>query len=483
MYNIDGGSEFMNIIGRNKEKQKLDKLIVSNKPEFLVVFGRRRVGKTYLIKNYFKEEFSFYSTGVKNLNTKDEIRLFFNSLQKYGSQAKKCPKDWFSAFALLEELLESKQVKKVTHKRKRVIFLDEIPWMDSPKSNFKAALDFFWNSYASTKEDILLIICGSATSWILDNITSDTGGFYNRITERMQLFPFTLKECEEFLNNNNINWSKEIIMQCYMVFGGVPFYLNLLDANLSLHQNINDLVFTEGGSLYYEYDELMASLFKNHQLHNKIINVLGQHHNGLLRGELIKSENLPNGEPLTKALKELEECGFIRKYTNYLKAKNDSLIQLVDPFTLFCIEYKKKNDINNWLTLFNTPKYHNWCGYAFEILVLNHLPQIKEFLGISGIETKQFAFISKNLDQKAQIDLIIDRRDGIINLCEMKFTNTDFVIDKDYYQKIINKINVFQKESKTKSAILTTFITSERLKQNKYSSICNINIEGTELFR
>lgn len=473
----------MNIIGRNIEQKKLERLVLSRKPEFLVVYGRRRVGKTYLIKNYFKEEFSFYSTGVKNIKIKEELKIFYTALKKYSYKGSNTPKDWFEAFSMLEELLESNEVRKVTTQRKRIIFLDEIPWMDTPKSNFKSALDYFWNSYASTKENLLLIVCGSATSWILDNITSDKGGFYNRVTEKIQLLPFSLKECEDFLISNNIKWSKKTIMECYMVFGGIPYYLNLLDGNLSLHQNINDLLFIEGGSLYYEYDKLMSSLFKNHELHSQIISVLGKHHNGVLRNDLINTYKLQDGAPLTKALKELEECGFIRKYTNYFKNKNDSLFQLIDSFTLFCIEFKNKNNFNNWLSNINTPKYHNWCGYAFEILALNHIKQIKEYLGISGIESKQFAYISKLKEKGAQIDLIIDRKDDVINLCEMKYTNNNFVIDKEYCEKIQNKLNVFASESKTKSSILITFITSEKLKQNEYSNICNINIEGEDLFR
>ena len=473
----------MNIIGRNIEQKKLERLVLSQKPEFLVVYGRRRVGKTYLIKNYFKEEFSFYSTGVKNIKTKEELKIFYTALKKYGYKGSNTPKDWFEAFSMLEELLESNEVRRVTPQRKRIIFLDEIPWMDTPKSNFKSALDYFWNSYASTKENLLLIVCGSATSWILDNITSDKGGFYNRVTEKIQLFPFSLKECEDFLISNNIKWSKKTIMECYMVFGGIPYYLNLLDGNLSLHQNINNLLFIEGGSLYYEYDQLMSSLFKNHELHNQIIAVLGKHHNGVLRNDLINTYKLQDGAPLTKALKELEECGFIRKYTNYFKNKNDSLFQLIDPFTLFCIEFKSKNNINNWLSNISTPKYHNWCGYAFEILVLNHIKQIKEYLGISGIESNQFAYISKLKEKGAQIDLIIDRKDGVINLCEMKYTNNNFIIDREYSEKIQNKLNVFVAESKTKSSILITFITSEKLKQNEYSNICNINIKGEDLFK
>ena len=473
----------MNIIGRNKEQNKLERLVSSKKPEFLVLYGRRRIGKTYLIKNYFKEEFSFYSTGVKNIKLRDELKIFYTSLQRYGCKSKHAPKDWFEAFGLLEELLESDTVKRVTSQRKRVIFLDEIPWMDSPKSNFKAALDYFWNSYASTKDDLLLIVCGSATSWIIDNITSDKGGFYNRVTEKMQLFPFSLKECEEFLTSNNIDWSKKTIMECYMAFGGIPFYLNLIEGSLSLHQNINNLLFVEGGSLYYEYDNLMSSLFKNHELHNKIIAVLGKHHNGVLRNDLINSYHLQDGAPLTKALKELEECGFVRKYTNYLKNKNESLYQLIDPFTLFCIEFKDKNTVSNWLSNINTPKYHNWCGYAFEILVLNHIKQIKDYLGISGVESNQFAYISKGKDKGAQIDLVIDRKDGVINLCETKYTNDNFAIDKEYSEKIQNKLNAFSLDSKSKSALLITFITSDKIKQNEYSNICNINIVGADLFR
>lgn len=472
----------MNILGRNKEQKQLDRAVQSNKPEFLVVYGRRRIGKTYLIKNYFKDEFSFYTSGVDKLKTKEEIKVFYNALKMYGCNEKSIPNDWFEAFDLLRNLLESKAVKRVTSKRKRVIFLDEIPWMDTPKSNFKAALDYFWNTYASTKDDILLIVCGSATSWVIENIIKDTGGFYNRLTDKIHLFPFSLGECESFLSSNNIKWSKETIIQCYMIFGGVPYYLNLLDNTLSLAQNVNNLVFLEGGTLYNEYYELMSSLFKNHELHSQIISALGNHHNGLLRNDLINKYKLQDGAPLTRALRELEECGFIRKYNNSIKSKNDSIIQLVDPFTLFCIEYKEKNEIQNWLTVFNTSKYHSWCGYAFEILVLNHVQKIKEILGVSGVESNQYALSLRNHDRSSQIDLIIDRKDGIINLCEMKYSNSPYVITKSDSENLYKKLEMFQKYSNTKSSVLITFITSGELKQNEYSDVVQISIRGDMLF-
>ena len=473
----------MNIIGRSLEMAKLDKAISSNKPEFIVTYGRRRVGKTFLIRKYFKDEFTFYATGANNLNTKEELMLFFRSLKKYGCTEKKAPKDWFDAFLYLENLLESENIKRVTSQRKRVIFLDEVPWMDTPRSNFKVALDYFWNTYASTKDDIVLIICGSATSWIIDNIISDYGGFYNRVTDRIHLLPFTLKECEDFLISNNINWSRDIIIQCYMVFGGIPFYLNLLDNKLSLHQNINNLIFNEGGTLYNEYNDLMASLFKKHELHSKIINALGNHHNGLLRTVLTKEYQLPDGEPLTKALNELEACGFIRKYTNYFKSKNDAVFQLIDPFSLFCIKFKEKKEVSNWLSIYNKSEYNIWCGYAFEILVLNHVSQIKEYLGISGIESRQYAFLSKNNKKDAQIDLVIDRNDGVVNLCEMKYSKVEYAINKNEKEKIENRIETFIEESKTKSAVLMTLIVSSKLKTNLHSNVCNIIVEGNQLFR
>ena len=472
----------MKIIGRKREKDELMMCLNSKRPEFVVVYGRRRVGKTFLIKEFFNNRFSFYATGLTDEKTAGQLRAFNASLMEYGSQARDLPKDWFDAFARLRELLESENVYRDPVSSKRVIFIDELPWLDTARSDFKSALDYFWNSWASAQEDLVLIACGSATSWIINNLLNGRKGFHNRVTKRIRLMPFTLKECEELYVLNNVVMTKSQMIESYMVFGGIPYYLNLLDSRLSLAQNVNELCFREYGDLRAEYHELFHSLFKNPGKHMSILEELAGKQEGLMRTELAKVKAIGGGSMLTKDLRELEECGFIRKFKNFTKAENDALYQLTDPFTLFSIHFMNNRKISSWNEFINTPGYNAWRGNSFEIVCINHADQIKALLGISGIDTQEFAWRSNDPDRRAQIDLIIDRKDGVINLCEIKYTNEPFVLDQDEHDKIINRLEAFRKESGTQKAIHITLISGNGHKRNKYSGILQNVISGEELF-
>ena len=469
----------MNIIGRKKEQEVLEKLSNSNKPEFLVVYGRRRVGKTYLIKQYFNNKFSFYATGLLNQNMKGQLLAFNNSLINSGYGDKSAIKTWFEAFNRLINLIESENIKRDSKTNKIVIFLDETPWLDTPKSDFKSALDYFWNSYASTNPDILLIVCGSATSWIVNNILTDKGGFYNRITKKMLIMPFTLSECNQFYKENNILFSNKQVIESYMIFGGIPYYLDLLDKRISLAQNVDELLFKENGELHYEYAHLFSSLFKKSNKHLAIVNELSKRKYGMTRNELSSIDSIGGGSTLTITLSELEECGFIRKYHDYKSSKNNPLYQLIDPFVLFANEFIKNEKIDSWMEYINTPSYYSWCGYSFEIVCLNHIEKIKELLGISGVSSNNYSFRGNYNNKGAQIDLVIDRKDDVINICEMKYSNGLFEIDKDYEEALMNKINVFRNVTKTKKALRLTLVTNEGLSHNKYSDIVinEINFE------
>ena len=249
------------MVGRKEEIKILEDCSESNKPEFLALYGRRRVGKTYLIKEFFHETFSFYATGVQNGNTKEQLKAFRESLIKYGDEERSIPNDWFEAFSRLQKLLEKDDVRRDYRAGKRVIFLDELPWMDRARSDFKSALDYFWNAWGSAKKDVFLIVCGSATTWVIKNIINDTGGFYNRITKQIHLLPFSLNECEQFLLQNNIEFTRKQIVESYMVFGGIPYYLDYFDRRYSIEQNIDILFFRENSPFKYEFKTLFSSLF------------------------------------------------------------------------------------------------------------------------------------------------------------------------------------------------------------------------------
>lgn len=472
----------MDIIGRKREQDTILHCLQSERPEFLVVYGRRRVGKTYLIKEYFNNQFSFYATGVANIKTKEQLRIFGRELTAHGSKHAGSLANWFDAFDYLKELLESDNVKRDPVSGKRVVFLDELPWMDTARSDFKSALDYFWNSWGSTQSDLLLIVCGSATFWIINNIFGDKGGLYNRVTMHIHLMPFSLRECEELMAANNISMSRAQVIESYMVFGGIPYYINLFDRRLSLAQNIEELLFKETGALYHEYDQLFSSLFRHPQKHMAIINAMSKRKSGTTRTELAKEKDIGDGEPLTKALKELEECGFIRKYKNYAKKKQGYYFQIVDSFVLFYLQFLKDQKINSWTSYIHTPGYYAWAGNAFEMVCLNHIAQIKQALGISGVESMEYSWRSKMSDPGAQIDLLIDRKDSVINICEMKYTMDEYVIDADYEKQLRTKLAVFSRETSSRKSLHLTMITANGLRHNAYSGIVQNELTAEDLF-
>lgn len=471
------------MVGRKKEQNILEDCLTSKRSEFVVVYGRRRIGKTYLVKKYFNEIFSFYTTGLANENTKEQLKVFNKNLLEYGSKEKKCPSDWYEAFDRLKKLLIADSVKRDSLSGKKVVFLDELPWMDTARSNFKSALEYFWNSWGSTQDDILLIVCGSATSWIIDNLLVNKGGFYNRITRQIHLLPFTLQECEELFKENGMAMTREQIVECYMIFGGIPYYINCLDKRLSLAQNIEELLFKNTGQLYYEYDRLLSSLFKKYDKHSAIIEFLAKRKSGVLRTELACDPKIGDGEPLTKALNELEQSGFIIKHKNYIKEKSGLYYQLVDPFILFYYRFLKEKVHESWLNYINTPGYYAWTGISFELVGLLHINQIKQSLGITGVECGVYAWRSKNSKPGAQVDMILDRKDGIIDLCEMKFTENPYEIDVSYESNLKNKMLTFITETSCKKAVHIILISMNGLKPNIHSGVVTKEITAEDLFR
>jgi len=471
----------VHIIGREREKDTIAKCLESKKPEFLVVYGRRRVGKTYLIREFFHEKFSFYSTGIPDEKTRNQLKAFNESLKNYGDDTRTIPKDWFEAFRRLRRILESGEVYRDVSSGKKVVFFDEVPWMDTARSDFKSAFDFFWNSWGSVQEDLLLIVCGSATSWIISNILNDRGGFHNRITRQIHINPFNLGECRQFYQDNGFVMNRDQMIESYMIFGGIPYYLNLLDNRLSLAQNVDSLIFDEGGDLHYEYDNLFKSLFRNPGNHVKIIETIAGRKRGLQRSEIAEKSGVANGEVLTKAIRELEQCGFIRQFKSITTSQNGSFYQVTDPFVLFCLYFRSRKE-KSWQSFNKSPDYYTWRGYAFETVCLSHIPQIKSALGISGIDSNEYSWKSKKKQGGAQIDLLIDRRDDVINLCEMKCTDKAYEVTSDYRKNLINKVNTFTEEVHPKKSVHITLITSNGYKRNEYSDVIQNEVGPDSLF-
>ena len=473
----------MNIIGRTREQDVIAGCLKSKRAEFLVVYGRRRVGKTFLIREFFNGRFSFYTTGIPDERTRNQLKAFNESLAFYGDETRKIPSDWFEAFRRLRMILEDKSIWRDPSSGKRVVFLDEVPWMDTARSDFKSAFDYFWNSWGSAQEDLLVIACGSATSWIINNILNDKGGFHNRATRQIHVNPFSLGECEDFYKNNGIRLSRDNMIEGYMVFGGIPYYLNLYDRRMSLAQNIDSLIFDDRGDLHNEYEQLFRSLFKNPNNHIRIIETIAKVKRGMQRTELAEESGVSDGEGLTKALRELEQCGFIRRYENLSSRKNGHFYQLIDPFVMFCLNILHDGKIKSWQAFLKSPGYYAWRGNAFETVCLLHVMQIKTALGIQGIESQEYSWKSRKKKGGAQIDLLIDRKDGVINLCEMKCTDAEYEIDEAYKNDLINKSDSFIEEAHTKKAVHITLITSNGLKTNEYSEVVQNIIKPDSLFR
>ena len=454
-----------NIIGRKVEINLLNKLYGSDKSEFAAVYGRRRVGKTFLIRSVFEKKFTFQITGLANASLSQQISNFNIALQKHDPQHSTPATDWLAAFQQLIVYLEKSKEKR------KVIFFDELPWFDTPKSGFLSAFEHFWNSWASGRKDILLIACGSATSWIINKLINNKGGLHNRVTKRIKVLPFTLAECESFVKLKKINLDRYQITQLYMAFGGIPFYWEEVEKGQSATQNIDRICFTENGLLRNEYNNLYASLFGNPEKHITVIEVLAKKSIGLTRQEIIKFTGLPNAGSTTRILNELEESGFIRKYTPFNNKLRNSLYQLNDFYSLFYIKFIENSKVSTkdyWINLFDSPKYRAWSGYAFEQVCLYHVEEIKKALGISGIQTSISSWRSHKSENKSQIDLVIDRRDQVINICEIKYSINPFTISKKYVEELRNKIGNFKSETKTKKSIFLTLITTYGTEKNKY---------------
>jgi hypothetical protein len=456
----------MKLIGRIPETQILLNALKSKRPELIAVYGRRRVGKTFLIRSVYKKDILFEYSGIHKGSMKQQLYNFHLTLSTKQSGFGK-PLDWIEAFHQLSMYLDT-----ITSKKKKVLFIDEFPWLDTRKSNFLSAFDHFWNSYASRREDMVVVICGSAASYMIQNILKSKGGLHNRLTEKIQLRPFNLQETEQLMKNNGVKLSRYDLLQLYMAMGGVPHYLEKVVPGESVAQTLDRLCFAKDGFLRTEFDNVFASLFDQPDNHETIIRALASVRKGLTRTEILNRSKINSGGTLTKTLLELEESGFVEKYLPYQGTK-DSLYRLADEYSMFYMKYienTRPSDSGTWIKVFGQLSYKIWSGFSFETICLKHIEQIKEGLKISGIHSLHGSWIEKNTENSAQIDLLIDRDDNVINICEMKFYNTGYVIDKDYAQEIAKKVNAFCSSTKTKKSVFVTFISTYGLVHNQYAS-------------
>ena len=470
------------VIGRKKEQTLLKSILKEDRSQFVAVYGRRRIGKTFLIRESYNYHFTFQHAGLYKGNRSDQLFAFSASLKDAGLTDAPVPSNWLEAFELLKDLIRK------SPEEKKVIFIDELSWMDTPKSKLIMALESFWNGWASARKDIILIICSSVTSWMINNVIHDKGGLYHRLTNRIFLEPFTLRECEEYIKTAGIAFNRQQILEGYMILGGVPYYWSHLQKGLSLSQNIDQMFFSSGAPLNEEFEHLFSSLFRYPEDYLRIVKALAGRQSGMTRNEILSSTGIAGSGKFSTKLDELEKCGFIRSYTAFGKKKKETVFQLIDPYTLFYYHFliKKPRDENFWTNQLNTPVRNVWNGLAFERVCMWHTDKIKKALGISGVLTDICSwFCTEDLEKGltgSQIDMVIVRKDQVINLLEMKYSSTPYAITKKTNADLMRKRNDFIISTGTKAAIHLTMVTPFGLLQNSYAGNIQSEVTADDLF-
>lgn len=476
--------EEQNLIGRIPERKELDRCLNSTRSELVIVYGRRRIGKTYLVEQHFQKKFDFWYVGRQGVPTKEQLRQFGKSLSRFSGQTKYMFSTWFEAFDALEDYLES-----LPRNRKKVVFIDEMPWIDRLHSNFVTALEGFWNGWAMSRGDIMLIATGSATSWMRDKLIGNTGGLHGRITSQLHIKSFTLGETEKYLQSMGIDWDRYQILQSYMAMGGVPYYYSLLNPALSLAQNIDDLFFKSDGKLRLEFDELYSALFQYADRYIEVVRALSNHRYGMTYNDLAKTIHI-EGSQLTRILKNLERCDFIERWAYYGNKKREEVLRLSDFYTLFYykfIDSRNRHEEHWWSKNSNSQGVLSWMGIGFEMVCLRHHQVIKDALGLTVISTETSSWHCESNETEgkrgSQIDMIIERADRIIHLCEIKFSVDKFNITKDYENRLRERMGAFRSSTKNKKSLVNTFITTYGVANSKNKSIVHSEVTMEDLFK
>lgn len=476
------------IIGRKAEIAELTRRYESGRAEFIAVYGRRRVGKTFLINEVLRDGMVFRHTGLspfdrkRKVSLKDQLQNFHYALIRHGMEGVEQPKSWMQAFFLLEQLLE-----KLDNGTRQVVFIDELPWMDTPRSGFITALEAFWNGWGCTRHNLCFVVCGSATSWMLDNLINNKGGLYGRLTCEMKLSPFTLIECEQFFKSRKIDLSRYNIIQAYMILGGIPFYLDFFNPAFSLAQNIDMLFFNSKAKLGDEFERLFTSIFDNAPDCMKIIRFLYKRHAGFTRDEIAHHTGLNANGEFTKILKALIASDFITMYEPWGLTRKVTYYKLSDNFCWFWLHFKDERGIkedNYWLHHMKESEIASWRGIAFEEVCMQHIHQIKMALQIAGVSSKESSLIVHGDDdtEGMQIDLLIDRADDVVNVCEMKYSKSNYLITKSYAEKLRKRMSALEQACPDKKFHLT-FISVNPFEHNAYSDVITSTVTADDLFK
>ena len=466
-----------NLIGRKQETQELENLYNSNKPEFVAIYGRRRVGKTFLIKELFQDRMTFYHSGLspfdkkRKIGVKDQLEAFYSSLTECGMSEDHCPNSWSEAFLMLGRFLDN-----INDGSRQLIFIDELPWMDTPRSKFMVAFEHFWNSWGAWRNHVMLIVCGSATSWMLDNLINNKGGLYDRLTWQIKLSPFTLCECKAFFEAKNIPMSDYDLVEAYMILGGIPYYMNYFQKGKSLAQNIDNLFFAQNAKLNMEFDRLFGSLFAQPEEFKAVVRQLAKRHTGYTREELAKQLGISTGGSFSKTLEALVASDFITSYNPFGKSKKELRYKLTDSYCQFHLNFIDGQTITDnayWQHNQNKPHLNAWRGFTFEQVCFSHVSQIKRALGVENVVSSESAWIVRGDENKkgAQIDMLIVRDDRVVNLCEMKFLSKEYEPQADDEMKLRARIATLQEHLSPKQTIHLTLVTTVGLTHNAHSGV------------
>jgi AAA+ ATPase superfamily predicted ATPase len=468
------------ILGRDKELVILDEIYQSREAEFIAVYGRRRVGKTHLIRHYFSDKGRYLeASGAKDKSLKIQIENFMKSVSKtfFNGVPLAAPSNWDGVFEILTQVLE-----KLSRSEKVILFLDELPWMATKRSGLLQSIDYYWNLHWSKLSNLILVVCGSAASWMLEKLIYAKGGLHKRITKKMLIEPYKLKETAQFLKSRGIVLNQKQILDLYMAIGGVPFYLKSIKKGYSAAQNIEALCFDKNGLLYNEFNNLFESLFDQAEMNLTLIRAIVKNGNRISRDALIKAVGIASGGSLNNRLKELEAAGFIQRFQTYEKTRREHFYRVIDEFSLFHLQWIEPFLLNQlqvgvsgyWENLVKTPAVSSWSGLAYEAVCLKHISEIRKSLGIEQIACKIGNWelrAKKGSDEEGvQIDLLFDRSDGVITICEIKYSENLFSIDKAYAKKLMQKCDTFEKHFGKGKQIFLAFITTMGLAPSIWSN-------------
>jgi len=475
----------MEIIARKKEKKVLADILWSKSAELLAIYGRRRVGKTFLVRNFFESldnVIYFEMAGQKQESgeyapLKYQLGNFKYQFERTFSKEIQVPQSWQEAFNILKKEVDRFDDANV----KLILFFDELPWLCSPKSGFFEALDQAWNTSFERQHNVKVIVCGSAASWMLKKIVHAKAGFSRRITHKIQLPPFSLKETKEYLTFKGFDLSLMSIAEIYMIFGGIPYYLNFMNPHKSIYQNIEDECFDISGRLVDEYHLVFDSLFNHSNNHKKIVEFIASRQKGVLLKELTKQFSSLKGGSLSRIIDNLVGSSFIKKTAPLYNEKKGTTYRIIDEYILFYLKWIKsapQSIIESPNTLYfqsiaQKNAYSSWKGFAFERLCLKHEYQIRKALGIHKILTmpSMVYFYDEQGKRSSQIDLLFERADRVITICEMKYSETEYSLKKSDIKSMMHKKKDLRRylsaKKKGQKDIHICYITSNGVKHNQ----------------